>query len=115
MLALGTGVIPPTYGSFYVFWIFFKNIKSGLQGQHLIPTSQVEFLRLWMLAQMDAYEYTEKGAGWFFWSAKQQVVGRILLSMVFAFLVVIVIFAFAVVVVVIILLLLSWFLHYCHL
>merc|ERR1719336_3705388 len=32
----------------------------------------VEFLRLWMLAQMDAYEYTEKGAGWFFWSAKQQ-------------------------------------------
>ena len=58
---------------------FFKNIKSGLQGQHLIPTSQVEFLRLWMLAQMDAYEYTEKGAGWFFWSAKQQVVGRILL------------------------------------
>ena len=78
MLALGTGVTPPTYGSFYVFWIFFlKNIKSGLQGQHLIPTSQVEFLRLWMLAQMDAYEYTEKGAGWFFWSAKQQVVGLI--------------------------------------
>jgi len=32
----------------------------------------VEFLRLWMLAQMDAYENTEKGAGWFFWSAKQQ-------------------------------------------
>ena len=80
MVALGTGVTPPMYGSFYVFWFFF-NMNSGLQGKHLIPTSQVEFLRLWMLAQMDAYEYTEKGAGWFFWSAKQQVVGLILLSL----------------------------------
>jgi len=32
----------------------------------------VEFLRLWLLAQMDAYEYSEKGTGWFFWSAKIQ-------------------------------------------
>ena len=64
----------------------FFNINSGLQGKHLIPTSQVEFLRLWMLAQMDAYEYTEKGAGWFFWSAKQQVVGLILLSLLLCFL-----------------------------
>ena len=35
---------------------------------------------------MDAYEYTEKGAGWFFWSAKQQVVGLILLSLLLCFL-----------------------------
>ena len=35
---------------------------------------QVEFLRLWLLAQMDGYEYSEKGAGWFFWSAKIQVI-----------------------------------------
>ena len=27
MLALGTGVTPPTYGSFYVFWIFFQKYK----------------------------------------------------------------------------------------
>jgi len=30
----------------------------------------VEFLRLWFLSQIDAFEYTEKGNGWFFWSAK---------------------------------------------
>ena len=39
-----------------------------------MKTFQVEFLRLWLLAQMDAYEYSEKGAGWFFWSAKIQVI-----------------------------------------
>jgi len=30
----------------------------------------VEFLRLWLLSQIDAYEYTEKGYGWYFWNAK---------------------------------------------
>jgi len=30
----------------------------------------VEFLRLWFLSQIDAYEYTEKGYGWYFWNAK---------------------------------------------
>ena len=30
----------------------------------------VEFLRLWFLSQIDAYEYSEKGYGWYFWSGK---------------------------------------------
>merc|ERR1711892_619099 len=32
----------------------------------------VEFLRLWFLSQIDAYEYSEKGYGWYFWSGKIQ-------------------------------------------
>ena len=46
-------------------------VNSQFQSQNSL---QVEFLRLWLLAQMDGYEYSEKGAGWFFWSAKIQVI-----------------------------------------
>ena len=31
-----------------------------------------EFLRNFMLAQMDSYERGENGAGWFFWTAKTE-------------------------------------------
>ena len=65
MEALGTGLTPPMYCNLYTTYpgIF-----------PTVPFQQVEFLRLWLLAQMDAYEYSEKGAGWFFWSAKIQVI-----------------------------------------
>jgi len=32
----------------------------------------VEFLRLWFLSQIDAYEYSENGYGWYFWAGKIQ-------------------------------------------
>ena len=64
MAVLGTGLTP----LMYVLYI----PRSGIFST--VPLQQVEFLRLWLLAQMDAYEYSEKGAGWFFWSAKIQVI-----------------------------------------
>ncbi len=37
--------------------------------------SYVEFLRLWFIAQIDAFEYGEKGFGWFFWAGKIEGTG----------------------------------------
>jgi len=54
-------------------WIFSGEWSLGNGGPwDWTDPTYVEFLRLWLLAQMDAYEYSEKGAGWFFWSAKIQ-------------------------------------------
>jgi len=32
----------------------------------------LEFLRLWFLSQIDAYEYSDSGYGWYFWAGKIQ-------------------------------------------
>ena len=75
MEALGTGLTPPMYKAVLLtfFSAYVLYIPSSWTFLYCaIP--KVEFLRLWLLAQMDAYEYSEKGAGWFFWSAKIQVV-----------------------------------------
>ena len=37
--------------------------------------SYVEFLRLWFLAQIDAFEFGEMGFGWFFWTGKIEGTG----------------------------------------
>ena len=52
-------------------WTFSGEWSLGNAGpQDFNDPNYVEFLRLWFLAQIDAFEYSDQGNGWFYWSGK---------------------------------------------